>query len=283
MFTGSMYGSGPVVFAMWAYVLAHVQDGLVELNPALLAAIFGCTIEEVEKGIAYLCAPDSKSRSPTEGGRRLKHEGAFLYTVVNWELYRKFQTEIQRRAYHRDYMREKRRQESKSIPVTDVTDVTPVNICEHSVNTCEHLSTFVNTSLSPSPALSPANILEAKASSSNGKPLTLQPETANVELPVQEMETFWNGLPRLGAVHRLAHVTAQRLKHLKARWQEPIFRENWQEIFRKADTSDFLIEQCKPFDFTWVVKNSENYVKILEGKYDNLKEEKHYGTLYDTV
>ena len=41
MFTGSMVGSGPLVFAVWAYVLAHERDGLVELNLLLFATIIG--------------------------------------------------------------------------------------------------------------------------------------------------------------------------------------------------------------------------------------------------
>ena len=88
MYKGSMIGAGLAVFAVWAYALANVDaHGLVELNPVLLAAIFGCKPEEVRKAIDYLCQPDSRSRhqpgetdsvpnearTACEEGRRLKN------------------------------------------------------------------------------------------------------------------------------------------------------------------------------------------------------------------
>ena len=101
-FTGSMFGAGPVVFAVWGYVIANVWDGTVELNPPLLAAILGTTPAEVNRAIGVLCSPDARSRSQGEEGRRMLHEGGFLYHVVNHEHYRKLRNEEERRAYNRE-------------------------------------------------------------------------------------------------------------------------------------------------------------------------------------
>ena len=53
MYSGSMFGKPAIVFAVWGYVIANMRpsrkDGqcYVELNPALLAATFATTTEDV--------------------------------------------------------------------------------------------------------------------------------------------------------------------------------------------------------------------------------------------
>jgi hypothetical protein len=114
-FTGSLYGAGAHVFAVWAYVIANVRhNNTVELNSRALADVIGMTEAEAEAAIAYLCAPDPRSRSQTAAGARLVLEGGFLYTVVNAAHYRGIRNEDERREYNRVKQREcrerKRRQ-----------------------------------------------------------------------------------------------------------------------------------------------------------------------------
>lgn len=107
-FTGSMYGAGTDVFAVWGYVIAATVDGRVELNPSMLGAMLGATPERIEAAIAWLERPDSKSRNTKEGGRRLIREGPFQFRVVSHALYRAIRNEDDRRAYNRDRQRESR-------------------------------------------------------------------------------------------------------------------------------------------------------------------------------
>jgi hypothetical protein len=100
-FTGSMFGAGADVFAVWAYVISNCQDSAIELNPSLLAAIIGAERAAIESAIGYLCSPDPNSRNPAEDGRRLVHEGAFQYRVVSHGIYRAIQKEEQRREHNR--------------------------------------------------------------------------------------------------------------------------------------------------------------------------------------
>jgi hypothetical protein len=100
-FTGSMFGSGADVFAVWAYVIANCQDSTIELNPALLGAIIGADRAAIASAISYLCNPDPDSRNPAEDGRRLVHEGAFQYRVVSHAIYRRIQKEEDRREHNR--------------------------------------------------------------------------------------------------------------------------------------------------------------------------------------
>ena len=69
LFTGSMHGAGAKVFALMAYIIAHMQpdkkrDEYVELNAKHLAPIIGETQEAMQAAIDYMCAPDPDSRTP---------------------------------------------------------------------------------------------------------------------------------------------------------------------------------------------------------------------------
>jgi hypothetical protein len=117
MFTGSMVGSGSHVFAVWSFVIANTkQDGYVEINPVLLAAVLGETPDRIESAIEHLCAPDPRSRSKIEDGRRLVKVGEFAYKVPTHEHYRNVRSDDERRAYFRDKKREQRAREKKNSP-----------------------------------------------------------------------------------------------------------------------------------------------------------------------
>lgn len=118
LYTGSMIGAGPVPFALMPYVISNAKPdkklgGYVELNPVLLATIFGTSVKEIEQGIEFLCQPDPRSRTPDEGGRRLIKLGQFDYRVVNFEKYRAIKNEEDRREQNR-VAQEKHRQKLKA-------------------------------------------------------------------------------------------------------------------------------------------------------------------------
>ena len=99
-FTGSMYGGGPTLFAVWGYVIANTKpDDLVELNPEMLAAIIGAETETVVQAIEKLCSPDPRSRTKREEGRRLVKKHEYIYYVVNAAKYRGLPNDRERRAY----------------------------------------------------------------------------------------------------------------------------------------------------------------------------------------
>jgi len=107
LYTGSMFGAGPVPFALMPYIIATARPdskvgAQVELNPKLLAAIIGAPESEIQAGIDYLCSPDPDSRSTEEGGRRLVKLGPFDYRVVNYAKYRAIRDEEERRSQNRD-------------------------------------------------------------------------------------------------------------------------------------------------------------------------------------
>lgn len=114
MYSGSMYGAGAMVFAVWGWVISNARDGQVEINPRLLASVLGESKEDVAKAIAFLCAEDPQSRSSEEGGRRLVPIGQFLYRVVTHEKY----TQMLARAALRDAERDRKREQRARLGVS---------------------------------------------------------------------------------------------------------------------------------------------------------------------
>jgi hypothetical protein len=106
MYTGSMFGAGPVVFAVWGYAISHRHfiTNTIELHPIMLAAAIGCEQKDINDAIDYLCSPDPQSRSKAEGGRRLIKTGEYLYLVVNGPTYSGMRNEDERREYNRKRM-----------------------------------------------------------------------------------------------------------------------------------------------------------------------------------
>lgn len=65
--------------------------------------------------------------------------------------------------------------------------------------------------------------------------------------------------------------TDHRKNKLQARMQEPLFAEHWQEIIDKLSASSFCTGDNGrgwKADVDWLLKNSDNYVKVFENKYN---------------
>lgn len=85
---------------------------------------------------------------------------------------------------------------------------------------------------------------------------------------------FWNLFAVERNLSKVDSITSKRKSHLFARLSEPDF--DFSAILKKAATSDFLTTggKTKFFSFDWIIKNEDNYHKILEGQYDNAEPSK---------
>jgi len=101
MYTGSMVGAGSDVFAVWGYVISHCRDGIVELNPKVVAAMIGCEEGRIEEALEYLQTPDPQSRCQNNKGRRIVKIKPFVYEVSSWDEYQTIGKEADRREYLR--------------------------------------------------------------------------------------------------------------------------------------------------------------------------------------
>jgi hypothetical protein len=131
-YTGSMYGAGADIFAVWGYVIAHTVKSSLEMNPRMLASLLGMTVERVQAAIDYLSAPDPNSRNTDYEGRRLVKDGAFQYFVPSWERYNKIRDQEARREYNRVKKRESRAKSVAALP--------EINELDGIVSKCQTLS-----------------------------------------------------------------------------------------------------------------------------------------------
>ena len=137
-YTGSMFGAGTDVFAVWGYVIAHAVDGQVEINPKLVAAVLGTSVDTVNSAVGFLCSPDPSSRNKQDEGRRLVKEGEFAYRVVSHSIYREMRNEDERREYNRIKQAEHRRKKAEIGQPT--TDSPPVSLTVNDKSTVSAMS-----------------------------------------------------------------------------------------------------------------------------------------------
>lgn len=110
LFERSMVGSGSAVYAVWSYCIAKARppDGVIELNPILVAAIIGDEVEVIEAAIKKLCSKDKGTHTSGGDGRRLTQVAPYTYRMVNWKLYRGPKSPSELRAYYARKQREYR-------------------------------------------------------------------------------------------------------------------------------------------------------------------------------
>lgn len=86
---------------------------------------------------------------------------------------------------------------------------------------------------------------------------------------IEPYKDFWNAFATKNNLALVKLINDKRKKKFTKRIHEPLF--NMIEILRKAQCSDFLITS-KWFGFDWLLENDGNYLKVLEGNYDNGKD-----------
>ncbi|MCT4604903.1 MAG: phage replisome organizer N-terminal domain-containing protein [Marinisporobacter sp.] len=71
---------------------------------------------------------------------------------------------------------------------------------------------------------------------------------------------------------KVRSISVNRKKHLQARWKQFDYNlETFKEVLKKVNKSEFCNGSNNrkwKVDFDWLIKNDENMVKVLEGKYD---------------
>ncbi|MFB6453743.1 DUF4373 domain-containing protein [Chitinophaga sp. Hz27] len=87
---------------------------------------------------------------------------------------------------------------------------------------------------------------------------------------IQPYVDFWNLFAKEYDVPAVTTINKARKKHFSVRIKEDQFE--LVEIIRKAKTSQFLLTS-KWFTFDWLIKNDLNYLKVLEGHYDNKQQQ----------
>lgn len=86
-----------------------------------------------------------------------------------------------------------------------------------------------------------------------------------------EIQEVWNSMPRL---RRIIEWSDVRLNKLRARIKEPEFVNGWRTCIQKLNDSSFATSGSW-LSIDWLLDNGNNYLKVLEGKYDDTKTDKY--------
>lgn len=269
-----MYGSGPTIFAVWSYILAHVQGGQVEVNPQYLAAVIGMSVADVEAALAFLCAPDPRSRSDAEGGRRLVKEGTFAYRVVNYAHYQAIRSAEDRQVYLRNAKRKERagkRDAEKTGPNPQMS--TPVNTRQHVSTMSTHIEEEEEADVEeeeralPNGRELPVGNAPALFPDADGEnPATIQDASFRAAI----LKDLWN-TRTTAPLPKCLSLSKGRTTKAKTRLVEH-GPEWWTIVIDRIQASDFCRgknDRGWLASFDWLVSSQDPGLKVLEGKYDN--------------
>lgn len=125
MWGGSLYGRFEASAVFMVFLSLADRDGNVDMTTEAIAGVTGWPIDLIRTGIAELAAPDARSRTPDEEGRRivlLDEHRDWGWHITNYAKYRDEQRSAERREYLRDAQRKrrasKRQQLSTSQPLS---------------------------------------------------------------------------------------------------------------------------------------------------------------------
>lgn len=120
IFDGSLYGHFESTVTFLGFLILANKDGEVDQTAEKIAANTGFPLDLIQKGIADLTAPDKRSRTPDEDGKRLVLLDAHRdwgWRIVNFEKYNSIRNQQERAEYFRQYRKRKR----NVLRVTDAT------------------------------------------------------------------------------------------------------------------------------------------------------------------
>lgn len=129
IFDGSLYGHFEATIVFLAMLVIADRNGTVDMTAEKLAAECGYPLDIVKKGIEQLQAPDPRSRTPDEDGRRivLLHESGWGWQIVNYAKYRDIRSAEERR----EYFRLKKQEQRAAAKVQDVHRSPPASTSSH--------------------------------------------------------------------------------------------------------------------------------------------------------
>lgn len=101
--------------------------------------------------------------------------------------------------------------------------------------------------------------------------IDIEDTTKEPSVPYEKIKTLYNETCK--SLSNIRSVSTTRKKHLKARWEQFNYDlDSFKEVFELVEGSRFLTgtnNRGWKADFDWLIKNDNNMLKVLEGKYNN--------------
>lgn len=111
MFSGSLYGDWEAIVTLTVMVVLADKHGDVDMTPEVLSARTSIPLDIIRRGIASLEAPDPKSRTPDDEGRRILRVSDtrdWGWRITNYNHYREMRCADERREYLRQHQSTRR-------------------------------------------------------------------------------------------------------------------------------------------------------------------------------
>jgi hypothetical protein len=234
LLTSTIWSEDDRTRIVWITMLALANAyGEVEASVPGLAKVAGVPVNDCEKALEKLAAPDPYSRTKDHDGRRIKPiDGGWF--ILNYERYRRKWSAEDRREQDRLRQQRHRARQALSRSVTD-----------------RHARSQKSRQA------------EAEAEEEEERGATA-PSPSSLPAEVQQ----WNSHPGLPAVQSPSKL---RIAKLRARRKDPYFVANWQAAIDRICQSGFCIGQNDrgwKADFDWFLK-PDTVARVMEGKYDN--------------
>ena len=113
IYDGSLYGQWEALVTFQQLIVLSNKDGEVDMTPQAIAARTSIPLDIITRGLEQLAAPDERSRTPDEQGRRivlLDTHRNWGWRIVNFAKYRDIRSAEERREYFREWKRAKRQE-----------------------------------------------------------------------------------------------------------------------------------------------------------------------------
>lgn len=244
MLDSSIWAESAEVCKVWVTILLMSnQDGMVYAAAPGIANRAQVPLDATLKALESFQSPDPHSRTLDHEGRRIERvDGGYM--VLNYLKYREMKDDDTRRAQWREsskkYYENKKASALLSKPQQPSAQVEEEVEAEEEAKKKE--KTLVNT---PS------------GRSTNG-------------IPFKEIVEAYNNL--LGyALPKVERLTESRKNKIRLRHKELGGLVAWTKLFEEITKSSFLMGESGSWraSLDWIVRNEENPIKILEGRYRN--------------
>ncbi len=131
IYDGTLCTKGPwqALVAFQQLLILADQDGNVDMTAEAISRRTTIPLERIQVGSKALLAPDDKSRTPDEEGRRivfLSENRDWGWHIVNYNHYRKIKREEDRREYHQAYYQEKRKKKQQLNTFQHLQPIQPI-------------------------------------------------------------------------------------------------------------------------------------------------------------
>jgi len=241
IYEGSLYGQWEAIVTMQQLVVLADRDGVVDMTPQAISGKTSIPLEIIEKGLEILSRPDPLSRTDVMDGVRialLEDHRTWGWYLVNHKKYRDMRSAEDRKAYMRNYMKQKR-------ALTDV-------------NTCKQpLALLANTDTD-------TDTYKEHTSSSDAVTVAKAPPCPHDKI-IDLYHKHCVDLPRVRVWE------GARRKDLSARFRKYNNLEWWEWFFQTIHTLDFYNgrERGKTWkaNLAWIVKLA-NFQKLMDACYD---------------